>query len=81
VALAQTVGNLYADVEEVIELDKLPFQKRSVVQEFTQLEVMLALRVLIKKGIITADEIDQEHRNYINETRALFEDIDDGGLG
>jgi len=81
VALAQTVGNLYADVEEVIELDKLPFQKRSVVQEFTQLEVMLALRVLIKKGIITVDEIDQEHRNYIDETRALFWDIDDGGLG
>ena len=80
-ALAQTVGNLYANVREVIELDKLPFQKKNAVQEFTQLEVMLALRVLIKKGIITADEIDQEHRNYINETRALFEDIDDGGLG
>lgn len=80
-ALAQTVGNLYADVEEVIELDKLPFQKKNAVQEFTQLEVMLALRVLIKKGVITVDEIDQEHRNYINETRALFEDIDDGGLG
>ena len=61
--------------------DKLPFRRGIVVQEFTNLEVMLALRVLIKKGLITVDEINQEHSTYIEETRALFKDIDDGGLG
>ncbi len=53
------------------------WQKGDPVREFTQLEMMLALRVLVRKGIVTQQEIDDEHGRYIEETRAVW----DNGLG